>query len=153
MRLHDELYFEITAEGVKSELDRFIAFLNSGVLDDFFEVSEDYIIPDDEYDTSLDGDKTSFVFSNDEYAVEIDSFDPEAFLEIFCKGGKNLYLTGQLFDSDDTEYRFISNEGDSSFTDADKIDLFNDELDAKALEEEAEEKRGFRLLKYRLINN
>ena len=143
MRLHDELYFEITAEGSKSELERFMAYVSSGVLDDFFEVSEDYIIPDDEYASASDADKTSFVFSNDEYAVEIDSFDPEAFLEVFCKGGKSLYITGQLFDSDDTEFRFVSEEGDSAFTDTDKIDLFNDELDAKALEEEAEEKDDY----------
>ena len=139
MRLHDELYFEITAEGSRAELDRFSSFLTSGVLDDFFEISEDYIIPDDDYDSTLDSQKTSFVFSNDEYAIEIDSFDPEAFLEIFCKGGKNLHLSGQFFDSDDTEFRFVSNESDSSFIDADKIDLFNDELDARALEEESAE--------------
>jgi hypothetical protein len=141
MRLHDELYFEITAEGSRAELDRFSAFLTSGVLDDYFEVSEDYIIPDDDYDSAMESEKTTLVFSNDEYAIEIDSFDPESFLEILCKGGKNLYLTGQLFDCDDTEYRFISNEGDSSFVDADKIDLFNDELDAKALEEEEDEEK------------
>ena len=141
MRLHDELYFEITAEGSRGELERFSAFLTSGVLNDFFEVDEDYIIPDDDYNTVMDSEKTSLVFTNDEYAIEINSFDPEAFLEVLCKGGKGLYLTGQLFDCDDVEYRFVSNEGDSFFIDADKVNLFNDELDAKALEEEeAEEK-------------
>jgi hypothetical protein len=138
MKLHDELYFEITAEGAKSALLQFSSFLTSGVLDDFFEVTEDYIIPDDDFNSAEGNQTATFVFTNDEYPIEIDSFNPEAFLDVLCKGGEELHLSGQLFDSDDTEFRFISPAGDSSFTDAEKIDLFNDELDAKALEEEME---------------
>ena len=37
MRLHDELYFEIHAAGNKSDVQRFVEFLLSGDLDDFFE--------------------------------------------------------------------------------------------------------------------
>ena len=41
MKLYDELYFEITLKGQKSELVKFIRFLKSGELDDFFEMKSD----------------------------------------------------------------------------------------------------------------
>ena len=43
MILCEELYFEITVTGIKSELKKFISCLKSGELDDFFEFSSDYI--------------------------------------------------------------------------------------------------------------
>ena len=49
MILCEELYFEITFTGIKSELKKFISCLKSGELDDFFELSSDYISYDDEY--------------------------------------------------------------------------------------------------------
>ena len=139
MTLWDELYFEATLHGLKSELKKFVNFLKSGDLDDFFEITSDYIIYDDNFNDVDDSEESEIIFTNDDYGVEIDEFDTDEFLEIFCKGGKNLHLSGQFFDSDDTEFRFVSNESDSSFIDADKIDLFNDELDARALEEESAE--------------
>ena len=36
MRLHEELYFEINAEGDRQSIDKFVAYMTSGVLDDFF---------------------------------------------------------------------------------------------------------------------
>ena len=39
MTLWDELYFEITLHGAKSELKKFVNFLKSGELDDFFEIA------------------------------------------------------------------------------------------------------------------
>ena len=50
MTLCEELYFEITLTGTKSELKKFVSFLKSGELDDFFEITSDYINYDDEYD-------------------------------------------------------------------------------------------------------
>ena len=49
----------------------------------------------------------------------------------------NEYIT---FTVDDEEYRFISAEGDSSFTNAKSITHFNDELDEQAYEEELDGK-------------
>ena len=42
MTLNEELYFEITLKGVKSDLKKFIDFLKSGELDEFFEFSTDF---------------------------------------------------------------------------------------------------------------
>jgi hypothetical protein len=41
MTLYDELYFEITATGPKSEIKNFVNYLKSGELDEFFEFSTD----------------------------------------------------------------------------------------------------------------
>ena len=65
MILWDELYFEITLEGTRAELDKFVAFLNAGELDEFFEQSEDYVILDDKYDEAEDGESLEVVFTND----------------------------------------------------------------------------------------
>ena len=77
MILCEELYFEITLTGVKSELKKFITFLKSGELDDFFEFSSDYISYDDEFDTVDPEGKTSIVISNDDYGIEIDEWAVE----------------------------------------------------------------------------
>jgi hypothetical protein len=136
MKLHEEIYFEINVEGAKSELDRFVSYLSSGILDDFFEFSDDYIIYDDDYDYATESQKVTLVFTNDEYAIEASSFDPEEFLDALCRGARNVYLSGHIFDVDDDEYRFASDAGDASFYNTDNISLFNDELDAQAYEEE-----------------
>ena len=136
MILHDEIYFEITLEGTADALHRFKSFALSGVFDDFFDVSDDYIIYED--NASEDG-KSTIVFTNDEYGVEIDRFDVEEFLDVFCKGAEALFVNGCIYDIDDEEFRFISHEGDSSYTDA-KHARFNDELDeAAAGEDEGDE--------------
>ena len=136
MTLCEELYFEITLTGTKSELKKFASYLKSGELDDFFEVTSDYIHYDDEYE-SADADKeTSFIFSNDDYGIEIDEFDTDEFLEVFCKAARNLEAKGTLYDADEEEYEFISAYGDSYYVNAKRSVKFNDELDEKAYEED-----------------
>ena len=136
MTLYDEIYFEITASGKKSELERFISFLKGGGLDDFFEMDSDYIDYDDDYRSS-DGDAETYItFSNDDMGIEIDEFDVDDFLEVLCRAGRKLDLRGEIYDVDDSEYRFISEEGDSYYLNARNINLFNDDLDTQAKEED-----------------
>lgn len=139
MILYDELYFEITLTGTKSELRKFISFLKSGELDDFFEIDSDYINYDDGYLSAEDDAEVSAVFTNDDMGIEIDELDTDEFLELFCKAGKNLDIDGRLYDSDDEEYSFVSSLGDSYFLNSKNVTRFNDELDEKAYEEESEE--------------
>ena len=138
MTLCDELYFEITLTGAKSELKKFVSFLKSGELDDFFEVDADYINYDDDYASASDDEQVSVIFSNDDYGIEIDEFDSDEFLDVFCRAAKELEVEGRLYDIDDEEYHFISSMGDSYYLNADKMSIFNDELDAHAREEESE---------------
>jgi hypothetical protein len=128
MTLYDELYFEITAKGEKSEIKKLVRFLKSGELEDFFEGAEEYVNLDDNYASALDTDSTELAFSNDEIGIEIDEFDTDEFLELFCKAAKNLDVTGTLYDSDDNEFSFTSPEGDSYYYNA-RLKSFNDELD------------------------
>jgi hypothetical protein len=134
MKLHEELYFEITVEGVKSDVVKFIDYVKSGELDDFFDFSSQYIVYDDNYAISSDIGQVSVSLSNDNYGIEIESFDPEEFLDALCSGGKNVTIHGNIFDIYDEEYRFISNAGESSYINTDKID-FSDELDDEAEKE------------------
>lgn len=136
MTLCEELYFEITIKGAKSEIKKLVSFLKSGELDDFFEVDPDYINYEDDYAAASDGEECTLIFSNDDLGVQIDELDTDEFLELFCRAAKNLDVRGRLYDADDEEYDFISREGDSYYLNADKLGLFNDELDAKAYEEE-----------------
>ena len=134
MKLHEELYFEITVEGAKSDVVKFIDYVKSGELDDFFDFSSQYIVYDDNYAISSDIGQVSVSLSNDNYGIEIDSFDPEEFLDALCSGGKMVTIHGNVFDIYDEEYRFISNAGESSYVNTDKID-FSDELDDEAKKE------------------
>jgi hypothetical protein len=134
MKLHEELYFEITVEGAKSDVVKFIDYVKSGELDDFFEFSSEYIVYDDNYAISSDIGQVSVSLSNDNYGIEIDSFDPEEFLDALCSGGKMVTIHGNVFDIDDEEYRFISNIGETSYVNTDDID-FSDELDDEAKKE------------------
>ena len=134
MKLHEELYFEITVEGAKSDVVKFIDYVKSGELDDFFEFSSEYIVYDDNYAISSDIGQVSVSLSNDNYGIEIDSFDPEEFLDALCSGGKMVTIHGNVFDIDDEEYRFISNMGETSYVNTDNID-FSDELDDEAKKE------------------
>ena len=138
MTLYEELYFEITASGTKSEIKKLARFLKSGELEDFFEVSRDYINLDDNYDAISDEEKCELVFSNDEVGIEIDEFDTDEFLELFAKAAKNLEVTGTLYDAEDNEFSFVSPEGDSYYYNA-RLKNFNDELDDVANDEEVEE--------------
>ena len=136
MTLCEELYFEITLTGTKSELKKFVSFLKSGELDDFFEVTSDYINYDDEFEGALPEQETSIIFSNDDMGIEIDEFDTDEFLEVFCKAARRLDVEGRLFDIDDEEYEFVSEVGDSYYLNAKRTKKFNDELDEKAYEED-----------------
>ena len=139
MTLWDELYFEITLHGPKSELKKFVNFLRSGELDDFFEITSDYIIYDDNYASLDDGADSEIIFTNDDYAVEIEEFDTDEFLEIFCKGAKRLDVYGSLCDCDDGEFHFTSAMGDSYYVNSRKAMMFNDELDEVAYNEERDD--------------
>ena len=134
MKLHEELYFEITVEGAKSDVVKFIDYVKSGELDDFFDFSSQYIVYDDNYAISSDIGQVSVSLSNDDYGIEIDSFDPEEFLDALCSAGKMVTIHGNVFDIYDEEYRFISNMGETSYVNTDKID-FSDELDDEAKKE------------------
>ena len=139
MTLCEELYFEITLTGAKTDLKKFISYLKSGELDDFFEFTSDYISYDDEYEGAGPDQETSVILSNDDYGIEIDEFDTDEFLEVFCKAAKALDVEGRLFDIDDEEYEFTSAKGDSYYLNAKRTIKFNDELDEKAYEEDSYE--------------
>lgn len=139
MTLWDELYFEITLHGAKSELKKFVNFLKSGELDDFFEMSSDYIIYDDGYADADDSAETEIIFTNDDYGVEIEELDTDEFLEIFCKAAKKLEVYGTLYDGEDGEYHFTSAKDDSYYINSRKAMRFNDELDEVALDEDKDE--------------
>ena len=138
MTLYDELYFEIRATGAKSEIKNFVSYLKSGELDEFFKFSSDYINYDDEYSTADNSTEVSVIISNDDYGIEIDEFDTDEFLEIICKAGKRLYLKGQLFDADNEEYSFVSEEGNSYYINALLVKDFNEDED-KPVEDEDDE--------------
>ena len=139
MTLWDELYFDVTLRGQKSEIKKFVSFLRSGELDDFFEVTSDYIIYDDTYSEVDDATETEIIFTNDDYGVEIEELDTDEFLEIFCKAAKKLDVYGTLFDSDDGEFHFTSAKDDSYYVNSRKKLVFNDELDEVARDEESNE--------------
>ena len=139
MTLCDELYFEITLSGTKADLRSFVSFLRSGELDEFFEVTTDYIDYDDGYAEAADGEESSLLFTNDDYGIEIEELDVDEFLEVFCRAAKALDVRGTLYDVDDEEFSFVSAEGDSYYLNARNIDLFNDELDTQAKEEARDE--------------
>jgi hypothetical protein len=141
MKLHEELYFEITAEGTKHDADKFVSYLSSGVLDDYFEFDEEMITYSDNYEDVL-AEIVSVTLSNDDYGVEIDELNPERLIALICHGGAPLYIHGHVFDIDDEDYGFISHEGDASFTNVEDIE-FNDELDMEAYKEELEERDDY----------
>ena len=139
MILNEEIFFEITFAGEKAELKKMVKFLKSGELDDFFEISSDYICYADEYRDLDDSESSEFVFTNDDFGIEIDEFDTDEFLEIICKAGRKLDISGHLYDVADEEYSFTSEAGDSYYVNARARGKFNDELDEAAEKEEMEE--------------
>jgi len=139
MTFCDELYFEITLTGTKAEIRKFVSFLRSGELDDFFEITSDYINYDDGYKDALDTDKTSLVLTDDDCGIEIDEFDSDEFLDVFCRAAKNLDVEGRFYDVDDEEFSFVSSTGDTYYVNSKKIDRFNDELDEERAREEDNE--------------
>ena len=135
MTLCEELYLDIPLMGAKSEIKKFAGFLRSGELDDFFEFSNDYLSFCDEFEEAGPDERVSMTLSNDDWGIEIDEFDTDEFLEVFCRAAKNLFVNGELFDIDDEQYSFISEEGDSYYVNAKRTTKFNDELDAQAYDE------------------
>ena len=132
MILREEIYFDITFEGAKSVLSKIESFLLSGAFDDYFEISREHIT----YDEDLAAAGTCrMILSNEDYGIEMERFNPEKFLAILCPNAKDATVTGSFYDIDDEEYRFVSLEGDDGHSDADNINLFNDELSEKAYEE------------------
>ena len=138
MTLNDELYFEITLTGPKSEIKKFTRFLKSGELDEFFEIENDYISYDDNYMTVSDSEETSITISNDDYGIEINEFETEDFLDVFCRASKALNVFGTLYDLNDEEYNFTSDAGCSYYMNADKISVFNEDED-KPEEDDSDE--------------
>ena len=135
MTLCEELYFEITVAGRKSELKKFASFLRSGELDEFFEMESGYIEYRDGYEDQDDSEMSSFTLSNDDYGIEIDEFDTDEFLDVFCMAGRALDIHGRLFDIDDEEYTFVSHEGDSYYLNAKKMNKFNEDSDSAFFED------------------
>jgi len=138
MKLHEELYFDFTGEGSKSDVKKFVSFITSGELDDFFEITDELITYSDNFTYASDSEKVTVSVSNDDYGFEIDSFNPEEFLDVLCAGGKSLYIHGNFFDIDDEEYRFVSHAGDSYYINSDRIE-YSDELDDEARREDADD--------------
>ena len=138
MKLHEELYFEITAEGTKSAALKFISYLKSGVMDDYFEFDEDMLTYSDNFDDDISTETVSVTLSNDDYGIEIDRLEVDEFLEVICRAAENLDVRGRVYDVDEEEYSFISSKGDSYYVNAKKI-RHNDELDERAREEDLEE--------------
>ena len=129
MTLYDEIYFEITCTGAKSEIKKLADFLKAGGLDDFFEFSRDYLSYDDSYSTAEDAAETSLTLSTDDYGIEIEEFDTGDFLDTFCRAAKALDVSGTLYDINDEEYNFKSDAGDSYYLDKSKISFFNEDED------------------------
>ena len=129
MTLYDELYFDIKVIGAKSDVQKFVSYLKSSELDEFFEFSSEYIDYDDNYATSSPAEEVSLTLSNDDYGIEIDEFCVDEFLEIICKAGKNVYLKGQIFDADNDDYSFISEIGNSYYTNSLLVSNFNEDED------------------------
>ena len=136
MTLYEELYFEIRATGPKAEVKNFVNYLKSGELDDFFEFSTEYISYDDDYATASAEKEVSVVISNDDWGIEIDEFHTDEFLEILCKAGRRLFLQGQLYDADNEEYSFVSEVGDSYYTNALLAHSFNEDEDKPVEDDE-----------------
>ena len=139
MILYEELYFDINVTGPKSEIKKFVSYLRSGELDEFFEFTTDYVIYNDNFDTAEINDETGVTLSTDDYGIEIDEFHTDEFLEILCKAGKQLYIKGQLYDADNEEYSFISEVGDSYYINALLVNDFNEDEDKPHEEEDEEE--------------
>ena len=127
MTLCEELYFEITLSGTKPDLKKFISFLRSGGLEDFFEFESEYILYDDSFETATPSEETSISLSNEDFGIEIEELDVDEFLDIFCRASKDLSVSGRLFDIDNEEFCFESDKGDSYYVNMRKIASFNED--------------------------
>ena len=139
MTLYDELYFEITVSGRRAEIKKLVSFLESGEISDFFEFSREYVCYDDDFLTVSESEETSATISNDDYGIEIDEFDVDEFLEVLCRAGKALYISGQIFDISDEEYSFVSEAGSAYYLNAAAAKKFNEDADLEGEEDEDDE--------------
>ena len=139
MTLCDELYFEITLRGEKQYAEKFIKYVKSGALEDYIEHAVEYVVCEHEFSYADSDDEVEIFFSNDDFGIEIDEFDPEEFLEVFLKGTRELFVSGQLYDIEDEEYAFVSKEGTDSFFNIKNVTDFNDELDREAAKEDLDD--------------
>ena len=139
MTLYEELYFDVKFSGPKTELKKFISFLRSDGLEDFFEFSPDYISYDDRFNDADADEETYIIFANDDYGIEIDEFDTDEFLEVLCRAAKALDVEGQVYDADDEEYSFRSDAGNSYYVNAKLVAKFNEDEDKEEEDEEEEE--------------
>lgn len=139
MILNEEVYFEITLSGSKADVKSFVKFVKGEGLEDIIESAWDFINYNDDYTSLADSAQTEIVFSNDDCGIEIDEFDTEEFLEVFCHAAKPLFVNGHIYDINDDEYRFTSEAGTSDYVNARKAKRFNDELDDAAYNEELDE--------------
>jgi len=136
MILSEELYFEITLKGKKSEIKRFAKIVKSGELEDFIEVASDYISYCDSFADAGDDEDVVMYFTNDDFGIEIDEFDTAEFLDVLCRNAERLDVVGHFYDINDDEFSFTSEMGSDSFVNARKVARFNDELDEVAFDEE-----------------
>jgi hypothetical protein len=138
MTLYEEIYFDITIEGKKSDAKRLEKFLLGGGCDDFFEVHPEHISYADEFVES-DESATVRMFFSDDLGIELDELDTDEFLEVLCRAAVSLDLTGHIYDINDDEYSFRSEAGSSDFYNAKNVRIFNDELDDAARSEEVDD--------------
>ena len=137
MILYDEFYFDISAAGLQADLKKFFNFLLSGELDDFFEFSPEYINIDESFENEDPKTYLTVSISNEDWGIEIDKLHTDEFLELICKAGRRVYLSGTLSDSDGNEYSFISDEDDSYYVNSRFIhDTDEDEEDKDEEDEE-----------------
>ena len=128
MTLYEELYFDITLCGKKSDLKKFIDYIRSGELDDFFEIDPEYIVTDETYDNApIDcPDDVSISITNDDYAIEIEELDVYDFLDSFCRAARDLEVEGHFYDTDE-EYKFVSRRGSTRFENARRAGSFQED--------------------------
>ena len=136
MTLYEELYFDIKFTGPKSELKKLVSFFRGGGLEDFFEFSSEYISYDDRFDEADPQEETYIIFTNDDYGIEIDEFDTDEFLEIVCRAAKSLDVEGQIYDTDDDEYSFRSDIGNSYYVNTKLVTKFNEDEDREEEDED-----------------
>ena len=135
MILCDEIFFEITVTGAKSDVKKFIKYLKGGAIDDVLEFSSEYIHYDDDYDSKEDDENTWIILANDDFGFETDSLDTDDLLDPLCRESEQLDISGHVYDVNDDEYEFKSVKGSRDYVDSRKNCKFNDELDALRDEE------------------
>lgn len=135
MIFYDEIYYEITLKGVKSELKKFTDFLLCGGLDDYLEFEKENVIYGDSYNQSSDSSVTDITLINED-GISVEEFDVEEFLDEFCKAARKLEIYGFIYDADETEFNFTSEAGSDSFENSRNVSKFNDELDSIRDEED-----------------